>query len=317
MFRWLASMSLVSLCCLSFVAEPASACSVCLAGDPLYSSQGATASEAGSFSLYLESRGFTKRSASLEDPDDSEETHSYRLDLYASWTPVDRLSFTLDTPFVWNRIIGTVGGEHERSSLTGVGDVSLATSLVVWRDRPVLPSRWVEARVWVKAPTGPNEQKVDGERDPHIQPGTGSWDAGLGLAGVQRFERGSVYASVFRRWNTEGSLDYQYGNVWLATLGTDAPLGHLFGSPALDVVTPGLSLDFRYAGKDEQDGQRYDDSGGSILYATPSLRMRLPFGVTESKASLRVAVQLPLTQSGLHGEQHEKPVWSVGVLLPF
>jgi len=300
-----------------FAAAPARACSVCLAGDPQFSSLGANVGDEGAFSLYLESRGFTKRSDALEDPSDTEETHGYRLDLYASWTPLDRLTLTLDVPFVSNRIIGTIGGEHERTSLSGVGDVSLASSVVLWRDRPVLPSRWVEGRVWLKAPTGRDSDKVDGETDPHLQPGTGSWDFGAGLAGVQRLEWGSLYGSIMRRWNTEGALDYRYGNVWLATLGVEAPLGHLFGQPALDFLTPGLGLDFRYAGHDESVGEHYDASGGAILYATPALRVRLPFGVAEQPASLRVAVQLPLTQDWLHSYQHEKPVWSVGVLVPF
>ena len=319
MSKLLASVSLATALLFFTVlaGEPASACSVCLAGDPQFSSLGASVGDEGDFSLYLESHGFTKRSDALEDPADTEETHGYRLDLYASWTPLDRLTLTLDLPFVSNRIIGTIGGEHERSSLSGVGDVSLATSVVLWRDRSVLPSRWVEGRVWVKAPTGANEDKVNGERDPHLQPGTGSWDCGVGLAGVQRLEWGSLYGSVFRRWNTEGALDYRYGNVWLATLAVEAPLGHLFGEPALDFVTPGLSLDFRYAGHDESDGERYDASGGAILFATPALRIRLPFGVREQPASLRLAIQLPLTQDWLHTYQREKPVWSVGVLVPF
>lgn len=83
------------------------------------------------------------------------------------------------------------------------------------------------------------------------------------------------------------------------------------------MLTPGLGLDFRYAGYDEQDGERYEDSGGAILYASPSLRVKLPLGAAERPASLRFAVQLPLGQTWLHNRQYEKAVWSVGVLAPF
>jgi hypothetical protein len=320
---WLAALS-ISLCL--FRGLPAGACSVCLPGDPHYSSLGATAGEEGSFSLYFEARGFCKRSGALphdheegeEEPHDgTEESDDHRLDLYANWTPIDRLSFTLDVPVAWNQITTSEEGERTRSTLSGLGDLSLATSVVLWRDRPVLPSRWLEGRLWGKAPTGRDASKVDGERDPHLQPGSGSWDFGAGFAGVQRFEWGSLYGSTFFRRNNQGSLDYQYGNVWLATLGLEAPLGHLLGRPALDILTPGLGFDFRYAGYDEQDGERYDDSGGAILYATPSLRVQVPWGVSEQPAALRFSVQLPLGQSWLHGEQKEKEVWSVGILVPF
>ena len=321
---WLASLS-ISLCVLR--GETASACSVCLPGDPRYSGLGATAGEEGSFSLYLEARGFSKRSGALphephegeeeEEHDGTEESDGHRLDLYASWTPLDRLPFTLDVPVAWNQITEHDDGERTHSTLSGLGDISLATSVVLWRDRPVLPSRWLEGRLWWKAPTGRDDTEVDGTRDPHLQPGSGSWDFGAGLAGVQRFDWGSLYGSVFYRRNQEGSLDYRYGNVWLATLALEAPLGHLLDRPSLDILTPGLGFDFRYAGRDHQFGEPYEDSGGAILYATPALRIQLPWGVAEQPAALRFSVQLPLGQTWLHGEQYEKAVWSVGVLAPF
>jgi len=232
---WLASLA-ISLGLLR--GAPAGACSVCLPGDPLYSSAGATAGEEGSFSLYLEARGFSKRSGSH---DGTEESDDHRLDLYATWTPLDRVSFTLDVPVAWNQITEEEEeGQRTHSTLSGLGDLSLATSIVLWRDRPVLPSRWLEGRLWGKAPTGRDTAEVDGERDPHLQPGSGSWDFGAGFAGVQRFEWGSLYGSIFHRRNQQGSLDYQYGNVWLATLALEAPLGHLLGRPRLDILTPGL-----------------------------------------------------------------------------
>lgn len=329
----------------SFVPQAAKACSVCLPGDPIYSTHGASAQEAGSFSIYLETRGFSKTSGLLphdeaEDAhgegeadhaegahDHEEEAHSHgdgeerfrgqRLDLFASWTPLDRWTLSLDVPFAWNRIVEVEGGERTRSTLGGLGDVSLASSFVLWRNREVLPSTWIEGRVWLKTPTGRDEAKVEGTRDPHLQPGTGSWDFGAGLAVTHRLSWGSLYASAFYRENTEGSLDYEFGDVILANAALEVPLGHAFSQPALDWLSAGLELNFRYASYDYQDGERYRDSGGAILYAAPSLRIRLPFGVRERPASIRAAVQLPLAQTWLHNQQREKEIWSLGLLIPF
>jgi hypothetical protein len=330
----------------------AQACSVCLAGDPVFSTHGASSQEVGSFSLYLEGRAFRKTSGLLPhgegheeaeglvmlqhpghddegggggaDPPGAEEhdhgsesSRGQRLDLFASWTPLDRWTFTLDLPFAWNRIEEEEHGETTLSTLSGFGDVSLGSSFVFWRNREVLPSTWTEARLWVKAPTGRDETKVDGKRDPHLQPGTGSWDFGAGLAAAHRLAWGALYASVFYRENTEGSLDYTYGDVILANAALEVPLGHAFAEPALSWLTTGLELNFRYAGYDRQDGESWEDSGGAIVYATPSLRFRLPWGVGEQRASLRSAVQIPLLQTWLHNEQQEKEVWSVGLLVPF
>lgn len=370
---------LVALAALA--ARPASACSVCLAGDPVFSTQGATSQEAGSFSLYLEARSFRKSSglpaegnegtadaadddadasggasrssaaqprgkrerlrprhgghnhnppppASEDDDSDDEpaaptgaageeSSRGQRLDLLASWTPLDRFTLTADVPFAWNRIVEQEGSERTRSTLSGLGDVSLGSSFVLWRNRDVLPSTWFEGRLWLKAPTGRDDAEVDGARDPHLQPGTGSWDFGAGLAAVHRTSWGSLYGSAFYRENTPGSLDYTYGDVWLANLALEVPLGHALGEPRLSWLTTGLELNFRYAGYDYEDGERFEDSGGSILYATPSVRVRLPFGLREARASIRAAVQIPVTQRWLHGEQREEEVWSVGLHVPF
>ena len=313
----------------------ARACSVCLAGDPVFSGQGTTAQQAGDLSLYFEARGWRKTSGALpheEEGAHAEETHdhahehgeeeaderarSQRLDLYVAWTPLDRLTLTLDVPYAFNKIVETEAGEETRSTLTGLGDVALFGSAVVWRNREVLPDTWLEARAMLKTPTGRDERKVDGRRDPHLQTGTGSWDFGFGLAGTHRRAWGSLWASVFWRENTEGALDYEYGDNLLANLGVELPLGHALPGRGLDWLTPGFELNFRYAGFDRQAGERYRDSGGSILYATPSLRMRLPFRIRERSPSLRAAVQIPTTQDWLHGSQHEREVWSLGILLP-
>jgi hypothetical protein len=169
----------------------------------------------------------------------------------------------------------------------------------------------------VKAPTGRDDVEVDGVRDPHLQTGTGSWDFGAGLAVTRRLARASLYASASYRENTEGALDYEYGDAILANAGLEVPLGHALGSTRLARFTPGFELNFRYAEYDRVDGERFEDSGGAILYATPSLRVALPELRAEVPPSLRFAVQLPLAQTWLHNQQREKEVWSVGLLVPF
>jgi hypothetical protein len=323
-------------------AGPAFACSVCLAGDPSFSTHGSSHLESGDVALYLELRGWEKRSGALAHAEPAsepapheheaehdgggghaghsheagpteEEASSRRLDLYVAWTPLDRLTLTLNLPWAFHGI-DTIDAEGRTStSLSGFGDLSLAASGVVWRNRDVLPSTWVEARVWGKAPSGRDEQRVEGERDPHLQLGTGSWDVGMGGAVVHRLPRASLYGSAFYRWNSEGALDYEYGDVALATLAVEVPLGHALGRAWLQSVTPGLALDFRWAARDRQAGESYDDSGGTIPYLSPSLRIALPSFGEGRRAWLRTGVQVPLTNRWLYGDQDEEPVWSVGL----
>jgi hypothetical protein len=314
-------------------AQPAEACSVCLAGDPNFNTQGTQAQEKGTVSVALEARGWTKKSGLLpheeeedddhddeedeEHHDEREKNESQRLDLYVSWTPIDRLTLTVDVPYQFNKITEIEGDERMSFTHAGLGDVSFSASVVLWRDRPVLPGTWVEGRVLLKTPTGRSSKRVQGVKDPHLQVGTGSWDVGLGLGSVHRTEWGGVYGSLFYRKNQKGSLSYQYGDFALANVGSEVALGHALSMPALERVTLGGEMNFRWAAKDRSGGARWNDSGGSILYATPVVRIRLPWFEQGRAPVLRGSTQIPLTSSWLHGQQTEEVVWSVGLAYSF
>ena len=322
-FQWLAASASLAACLAAPFAR-ANACSVCLAGDPVYSSQGSTAQSAGDVSAYFEARTWSKTSGVLPGEHEEEEgeahgserNRSERLDLYLSWTPIDRLTLTVDLPWVFNEITEGAGEERETDRLDGFGDVSAQVTGVLWRDRDVLPATWVEGRAFAKFPTGESNRSVHGRRDPHLQVGTGSYDFGFGSAVVHRTSWAAFYASASYRINQEGSLDYEYGDVALANLAASVPLGHAVGVPWLDAFTPGLELNFRWADYDEFRGARYDDSGGSILYVTPSLRIALPW-FTDRGPALRGSVQIPTTSAWLHHFQKEDPIWMLGLHYAF
>ena len=306
--------------------ERASACSVCLAGDPVFDASGTSVGEVGQWNLFVQGSGWKKESGALpheegggEEHAADEENRSRRLDLYLGWTPVDRVTLTLNVPFAFNHITEIHHDEREEFSLSGLGDVSLLGSVVLWRDRDVLPGTWIEGRAFAKAPTGESRERVGGVRDPHLQPGTGSWDFGGGLAAAHQLRLASLYASASYRVNTQGSLDYEYGDVVLANAALLVPLGPASAVPWLAPFGVGAELNYRWAQRDLHHGEDYEDSGGSILYATPSLRIALPALAIGERLppSLRSSVQLPLTNRWLHGEQEERPLWRVGLVVPF
>jgi hypothetical protein len=315
----------------STVSGTAHACSVCLAGDPVFEATGTSAGEIGQWNFFIQGSGWKKESGPLPHQDAhahedehapasaKEENESSRLDLYLGYTPLDRVTFTLNLPFAFNQITEIEDGSRQRFSLAGVGDLSLLGSVVIWRDRDVLPGTWIEGRAFVKAPTGKSETRVRGIEDPHLQRGTGSWDYGFGVAAAHKLARGSLYASASWRENSEGSLSYEYGDAFLANAAFLLPLRDLGGAPWLAPLTVGFELNFRWAERDEYNGQNYKDSGGSIPYATPSLRIALPpLAIGERPPpSLRASLQIPLTNRWLHGSQEEDLLWRAGLLVPF
>ena len=325
--RMLVASATLALC---FLVSPhrASACSVCLAGDPVYSSQGASGQARGDVSVYFEAKAWKKTSGVLPgeqpaeegaepEPPGKERNQSQRLDLYLSWTPLDRITLAVDLPWAFNRITEIEGAAEHTSRLSGFSDLIAQVTGVVWRNRDVLPSTWIEARAFAKFPTGASSEAVHGVKDPHLQVGTGSYDYGFGAALVHRLDWAQLYASAAYRINQEGSLDYEYGDVLLANAAVAVPLGHALGVPWLDRFALGLELNYRWADYDEFRRDRYRDSGGSILYATPSLRVELPW-FTARPPALRAAVQVPTTPSRwLHGFQREDPTWMLGVQYVF
>jgi hypothetical protein len=321
--------TLASVPLTAFAPRPAAACSVCLAGDPSFEATGTSVGQAGEWNLFVQASGWEKKSGSLphHEEGEEEEEHAHgsekavgrRIDAYLGWTPLDRVTLTLNVPFVFNKITEFEEGDKSRASLAGFGDLSLMASGVLWRNRDVLPDTWLEARAFLKAPTGKSETRAGGVEDPHLQRGTGSWDFGFGLAAAHKLELASLYASASYRVNSEGSLHYEYGDYALVNAALLVPLGHATKVPGLDPFTAGFELNFRWAQKDVSDGEDYDDSGGSILYATPSLRVALSalaFGERPAP-SLRLAIEVPFTSAWLHGFQREDPLWRIGLLVPF
>jgi hypothetical protein len=173
---------------------------------------------------------------------------------------------------------------------------------------------WFELRTMLKLPTGQSEKTIGGEEDPHLQLGTGSWDYGAGLGGGHHFEHFSVYANVFYRWNRDGSLDYRYGDVFLANLIATSEAFPIFGGV---LVRPGAELNFRYAGRDQFAGTAYHDSGGGITYVTPVLE--IPFTRDAERAApwLRLSLRMPLGDANLSGQQHEGFIYNAGIGFAF
>jgi len=344
-------------------------CSVCLAGDPLYNIYGGNLQQQGTFSAYIQARGWYKRSAHPPDEHGSElggehgdehgeahgdehgeahgdehgeahgdehgeahgdehgEAHgenayednaSQRLDLFLSWAPLDRLTLTLDIPWAFNNIEEIDGEERTDLSLDGLGDVVLSGSFVVWRNREILAETWLGVNVFVKFPTGKSKSAAQGGAiEKHLQPGTGSWDFGGGISAAHHFTWGSLYGSTWYRVNTKGSLDYEYGDAFLANAIVEYPLGHGTGIKFLEPFTTNLALNFRWAATDLDQGQKFRSSGGSILYLTPGLQIRLPWFEGKRPPSVRSEVQIPLTNAWLNGFQEEGIVWFAGLYFPF
>lgn len=286
-------------------ASGAFACSICRCGDPTFNALGKDGIALPGFKLALDWDELQKSQGSRDD--EFSEVLEHRTTLLAAWNPTERLGFFLRVPFASRSLVEIEDGETEHSDASGLADPEISAQAQLWSskfdgDVGVRASLFVVAGV--KTDWGENDARRGGERlDEHVQPGTGSTDGFVGLSGFYQIDRRSaVFASGQYRATGRNDFGYRYGDSTLLNLAYEHKLATRW-----DAV---LEANFRDAGYDEIDGsgERDPDTGGSIFYVTPRVLFDAGHGWV-----LRASAQVPLSQSGLHGVQHENTVWNAGV----
>lgn len=177
----------------------------------------------------------------------------------------------------------------EQWSYSGLGDLEV----VGFRSFDS-ETRRIFASAGLKMPTGdtsvPNEQ--GDQPEPAARPGTGSWDAMAGfgvewlVAGTGEYERPiPLRLSVTGRWNGYGVEDYRIGPEAQVHLASEYPVSERFALLG--------QANFRVKGKDDvaESGVEEEDTGGSVLYLSPGVRVAVSPG-----ASLYGLVQIPAYQ---------------------
>ncbi len=271
------------------------ACSVCGCGDPLLSANDPAAVN-GRLRLGIDTEYLTVKSGNEANPAATDKLDQYTLRLTGVFSPVAGLSFIGQIPFTRKNLTtdGITG-----SDLTGIGDVELGARYTLL-DVPDFSARRrqsIAISAGTSFPTGSRTAGVD----EHGQLGTGAWSPYAGIH--YRFEQDqwTLFASATGRLRTTSSDDYRYGNavLWSAH-GQFWPIPRL----ALD-----LGLDGRYAAADAQNGATVDNTGGTVLAASPGIYWNAagPFWL-----SLRA--QLPF-YSNLYGNQSVGPTAVVGFQL--
>jgi len=151
----------------------------------------------------------------------------------------------------------------------------------------------------VKIPTGSTSQLDNSGNplEPDHQPGTGSWDPLLGVAAAHQFESFTLGGSVFYRLTTEGRHEFKPGQQLIVAMKGEYQVAGLGKFPRVYVS---LELAEQFTAKDEDDGVKNQDTGGSLLTIGPGIRIRVNDHVT-----FAMTIALPLYQ-GLNGVQHKE-----------
>ena len=296
--------SLVALAVAATVSSPAMACSICRCGDPTFNALGHEGVAQSGLRLALDWDQVEKTQGPAEERDSIRER---RTTLLVAYGLSERAGVFARLPYSERDLTETEDGASEHTHGSGLADPEFYGQLRLWASHfegDVGVRAQLFAVAGVKTNWGENDLSRDGERlDEHVQPGTGSTDWFAGLFGSYQLNPSSAlfYSGQYRHTGRNDS-GYQYGRISLLNVAYEHKLGGRW-----DAV---LEANYRYAGHDETDGSGAidPDTGGTMFYVTP----RVLFDVGNGWV-LRVSGQIPLSQSGLYGEQHEDPVLNLGL----
>ncbi len=227
-------------------------------------------------------------------------------------------AFTLSARFSYVARSNIREGEHEMGSseVHGHGDPSGLGDLSVFGQVQFAQGSegpWRLAAVGgVKAPIGKTDwTSVDGETlEPAHQPGSGSWDFSGGLAFSTSISTLAVDGSALYTVATGGEDDVNLGDILNYGLSIAYRLGgekehihpdrslhyHEESPIVLDLI---LEANAEWREKEEHDGIKELNSGGSLVYLSPGIRIS-----GSGSWSGFVSVGLPITEN-LYGVQHE------------
>jgi hypothetical protein len=288
----------------SIAPSPAQACSICRCGDPTYNALGSDGVAQTGLRLALDWDQVKKTQGPSDELDSITER---RETLLVAYGVNDRLGLFARIPYSQRSLTETVDGTAEKSSASGLADPEVYAQVRLWSSQfrgDVGRQSSIYLLGGVKTDWGNNDVKRNGERlDEHVQPGTGSVDEFVGVAGsYQVSPESAIFTSAQYRNTGRNDAGYRYGNTTLLNVAFDRKL-----SDRWDVV---LEADYRNALRDEvaSSGEKDPNTGGSITYLSPRVLFSVGHGWV-----LRASAQFPLYQGGLNGKQEEKTVLNVGV----
>jgi hypothetical protein len=237
--------------------SPASGCSVCSCGDPLLAANDPDA-VGGRLRLGVDTEYLSVKSGAPWD-----KLGQSTLRVKGACNPLPSLSLVAQVPFTRKNLNNADGSG---SDLSGIGDAELGARMILWdlTDSRTSHRQNFSVSLGTSLPIGSRTGTFHGhDVDEHGQLGTGSWGP---YAGVQyRLDRKqwTALANATGRLRSTNADDYQYGNslLWSA-----------HGQRALSSrVVLDLGVDARHAVADKQAGETIEDTGGTLLTASPGV----------------------------------------------
>lgn len=293
-----------------FAHKSAAACSICRSGDQSFFLNNARQLNSGRFLIAVEHFNTRKSATMIHNTHEDDHDHGLakafspygiQHDIAATESQVqnavqlnlkyglsNRVMLMASAPYTFNRLSSSLGAE----TANGLGDPEITALANVF---DFGRGAWsVQAAAGARIPLGASDQKDESGAllEQHLQTGTGAWAGIFGLQLMRGAGSVPLFLGVSYQANATNDHDFAYGNIFRF----NAAAQHaLFG--ALDLIA---EVNGRVADYDAEGAEKDANSGGTVVYFSPGLRLRF-----SNLFSLRSQVQIPVAEN-LHGEQNEK-----------
>ncbi len=199
----------------------------------------------------------------------------------------NRLMLLATAPYTFNRISTAEGAQ----TANGLGDPEVLAIAQLLQ----FGGAWqLHGLAGGRIPLGASNQYDDAGvlLDQHLQTGSGAW---AGIFGVQLLHSTGtlpLFFSASYQANGANDHNFAYGNIFRFNAAAQKAM-----AGTLDLIA---EINGRVADYDDEGGELDANSGGTAVYLSPGLRLRLGGAL-----SLRSQVQIPVLEN-LHGVQDEK-----------
>ena len=305
MTRVALALALLALCS---TARSAAACATCDVGDPTITDLALSQPKRGRLRAALD---VSHRTVELGDRITGFDLTEQRLTLRGMYSPLARLTLQAELPGVRRQV---TRANAARETSYGLGDAFLGAQTLLFRDLAFAPDHALWLNAGVTLPTAPALKERGQSLPLERQTGRGAFAPRLGLTYARFADRWAVFAMLDSELPARCFMDSQPSRsvaTQLAGQFQPWPWLALRGGARYLWESRGL----------EEGGVRDPDSGGQLVAFEGGLSWR-PFypadwaGDRAREFVLRAGVVWPALQ-WLHGDHHEGPVISAGLLSDF
>ncbi len=257
---------------------PAFACDSCQCALSRMSDETIEAGKKWFFDFTTEERNWNEKTAEEAHAihhtghDVHNKTHEEFFHFSVGFKPFKDLTILADLPQVKR---ASTDVEHhstlgKKEFSEGLGDLSLSAAYKLFKDA----DGFIGPLASVKFPTGATQERNSRRElfEVELQPGSGSYDASLGATFGRRWGAWSFSGNLLYTWKTQGSRDFQFGNLFSSYTTLAYAL-----NPESHSWRTKLGVDFSFQSEDEETsaGITVLDSGGQTLLLGPSISTQI------------------------------------------